>query len=116
MKLPSQTTAGIRTSCFTKIVLFLTQALNLEIVHQDKEKESAQFKLPSGEILEVFGSKNLWHCFTTVPDWEIIIADVRHRKARVAGGAEGTKVIVKDPVNLPNDSAEKSANENTYPK
>ena len=99
MKLPTQTTAGIRTSCFTNIVLFLTEALHLEIAHQDKEKEFAQFKLPSGEILEVFGSKNLWHCFTTVPDWEIIIADVRHRKARIAGGAEDTQFILKDPAN-----------------
>ena len=78
MKLTTRTTAGIRTGCFSNTVLFLTEVLNLEIAHYDKEKEFAQFKLPSGEILEVFGSKNLWHPFTTPPDWEVIIADVRH--------------------------------------
>ena len=77
MKLTSQTTAGIRTGCFSNTVLFLKEVLNLEIAYFDKEKEFVQFKLPAGEILEVFGSRSLWHCFTTTPDWEIIIADVR---------------------------------------
>jgi hypothetical protein len=61
-------------------VLFLTEVLNLEIAHYDKEKEFVRFRLPSGEILEVCGSKSLWHPFTTTPDWEIILADVRNRK------------------------------------
>ena len=64
--------------CFSNAVLFLTEVMKLEIAHYDQEKEFVQFKLPSGDILEVFGSKNLWHPFTTTPDWEVIIADVRH--------------------------------------
>ena len=82
MKPPAKTTAGLRTSHFSNAVLFLTEVLNLEVAHYDQEKEFAQFKLPSGEFLEVFGSKNLWHPFTTPPDWEVIIADVRHRKEK----------------------------------
>jgi hypothetical protein len=80
LKLTAKTIVGIRTGCYSNTVLFLTEVLNLEIAHCDKEKEFVQFKLPSGEVLEVFGSKNLWHCFTTTPHWEIIIADVRYRK------------------------------------
>jgi len=80
LKLTTKTTAGIRTGYFSNTVLFLIEILRLEIAHYDKEQEFVQFKLPSGEILEVFGSKSLWHCFTTTPDWEVIIADIRHRK------------------------------------
>lgn len=75
--LTTRTTAGIRTGHFTNTVLFLTKILNLEIAHYDKEKEFAQIRLPGGQILEVFGSKNLWHPFTTPPDWEVILADIR---------------------------------------
>ena len=84
MKLTSKTTAGIRTSCFSNTVQFLNEVLKLEITHIDKEKEFVQFKLPSEELLEVFGSKSLWNCFTTTPDWELIIADVRDRKTPAA--------------------------------
>ncbi len=76
----AKTAAGIRTNCFLNTVLFLTEVLNLEIAHYEKEKEFVRFRLPSGEFLEVFGSKNLWHPFTDAPDWEVIIADVVHRK------------------------------------
>jgi hypothetical protein len=78
LKLTRRTMAGIRTSQFSNTVLFLTEILNLEIAHYEKEKEFAQFKLPSGQILEVFGSKNLWHPFTTPPDWELILANIQH--------------------------------------
>ena len=89
MKLTTKTTVGIRTGSFSGIVPFLREVLHLEIAHHDPEKEFVQFKLPSGEILEVFGSKSLWHCFTTTPDWEIMIADVRQRQEKIAPGAEG---------------------------
>ena len=92
MRHTTKTTAGIRTGCFSNAVLFLTEVLSLEIAHYDKEKEFVQLKLPSGEILEVFGSKNLWHCFTTTPDWEVIIADVRHLNVKIDGGAQGERV------------------------
>lgn len=82
MKYMVETTAGIRSGFFSNTVLFLTEVLNLEMVHNDKEKEFAQFKLPSGQILELFGSKNIWHPFTTPPDWEVMIADIRYTKER----------------------------------
>ena len=78
MKLPAKTTAGIRAASFSNALLFLTEVLNLEMVHHDKEKKFAQFKLASGRILELFGSKNVWHPFTTPPDWEVIVADIRY--------------------------------------
>jgi hypothetical protein len=78
----TKTKAGIRTSQFSNTVLFLTEVLNLELAHNEKEKEFAQFKLPSGKILEVFGSKNLWHPFTTPPDWEVILADIRRTETK----------------------------------
>jgi hypothetical protein len=68
----------------------LTEMLNLELTHSDKEKELVQFKLPSREILEVFGTKSLWHCFTTTPEWELIIADVQHRQKKRTPEAEGS--------------------------
>jgi hypothetical protein len=68
-------------------VLFLTEVLNLEIAHYEKEKEFVRFRLPSGEFLEVFGSKNLWQPFTDAPDWEVIVADVRHRKENAVAEA-----------------------------
>lgn len=72
MKLTTKITVGIRTGCFSNVVLFFTEILDLEIAHFDHEKEFVQLQLPSGEILEIFGSKNLWHPFTTTPDWEVI--------------------------------------------
>ena len=80
MTLTEKATVGIRTSLFSMTVLFLTEILNLEIIHNDKEKEFAQFKLPAGQTMEVFGTKNLWHPFTTPPDWEVIVADIRFSK------------------------------------
>lgn len=82
MKHIGETTAGIRSGYFSNTVRFLTEILNLEMVHNDKEKEFAQFKLPSGQILELFGSKNIWHPFTTPPDWEVIVAEIRYAKER----------------------------------
>jgi hypothetical protein len=79
LRLANQTSVGIRTSCFSGTVLFLKEVLNLEIAYNDQEEEFVQFKLPSGETLEVYGWKSLWHPFTTSPAWEVIIADVRHR-------------------------------------
>ena len=89
LKSTTKTTTGIRTGCFSNAIHFLTQVLRLEIVYSDMEKEFVQFKLPSGEILEVLGSKSLWHPFTTTPDWEVIIADVRPRKEHSTPDAEG---------------------------
>lgn len=80
MKRTSKTTAGIRAGTFSTTVRFLTEVLSLELICQDKEKEFAQFKLPSGQMLEVLGPKNIWHTFTTPPDWEVIVADIRHTK------------------------------------
>ena len=80
MNLTAITTVGIRTSFFSMTVLFLTEILNLEIVHYDKGKEFAQLKLPAGQVMEVFGTKNLWHPFTTPPDWEVIVSDIRFTK------------------------------------
>jgi len=88
LNLTAKTAAGIRTNCFSNTVLFLTEALHLEIVHYEKEKEFVRFRLPSGEFLEVFGSNNLWHPFTMTPNWEVIIADVRHRKENADGGED----------------------------
>ena len=84
MKPASQITAGIRTSQFATAMLFLTQVLNLEMIDHDKDKEYAQFRLPSGQILEIFGSKSLWSPFTAPPEWEVILADIRHRKEKTS--------------------------------
>jgi hypothetical protein len=80
--LTSEPLAGIRSGAFANTVLFLTEVLDLEIVSHDKQEEFAQFKLPSGQILELFGPKRIWHPFTTPPDWEVIVADVRFRRQK----------------------------------
>jgi DNA-binding CsgD family transcriptional regulator len=97
LKLRNKTTAGIRTNCFSKTVLFLKEVLKLESTHDDPEKEFVQFQLPSREILEVFGSTNLWHPFTVTPDWEIMIADVRHMNEKIAPGGEVAPVTGMRP-------------------
>jgi hypothetical protein len=79
---PTKTTAGIRAGNFSNAVQFLTEVLRLEVVYSDKEKEFARFKLPSGQTLEVFGTKNIWHPFSTPPDWELIVADIRNMKEK----------------------------------
>lgn len=80
MKRTARTIAGIRITQFADAVTFLTEILDLEIILCDKEKEFAQFRLSSGHMLEIHGSRNLWHPFTTPPDWELIVADLRHKK------------------------------------
>jgi hypothetical protein len=82
LKRTSKTKAGVRSGYFSLTLLFLTEVLNLQMVFQNKEKEFAQLILPSGEILELRGQKNIWHPFTTPPDWEIVIANVRHAQAK----------------------------------
>ena len=82
MKSSNKTKVGIRTSNFSSVVIFLREVLYLEMVYHDKEGDFAKFKLPSGQILEVFGSKNIWHPFTTPPDWEVIVADIRYKKEK----------------------------------
>lgn len=73
----AKTTVGIRTSLFSKTVQFLTEILNLEIINYDKKREFAQLKLHNGKIMKVLGTKILWHPFTTPPEWEVIVADIR---------------------------------------
>jgi hypothetical protein len=122
LKLTTQTTAGIRTGCFSNTVLFLKEVLNLEIAHYDQEKEFARFQFPSGEILEVFGSKHLWQPFTTSPAWEVIIADVRHRKEKSNGEKLDAQVAdashadpQEAPDNLPNDlTQDKNGNSHLF--
>ena len=82
MQRPSRTKAGVRSGYFSLTLLFLTEVLNLKLVHHNKDKEFARFILPSGQILELRGQKNLWHPFTTPPDWEIVIADVRQAQTK----------------------------------
>lgn len=93
----TKTIAGIRTNCFSNTVLFLKEVLKLESTHDDPEKEYIQFRLPSGELLEICGSKNLWHPFTTAPDWEVMVADVRHRNEKIVPGAQAEPVTVMLP-------------------
>jgi DNA-binding CsgD family transcriptional regulator len=97
LKRRTKTIAGIRTNCFSNTVLFLKEVLKLEITHDDPAKELIQFRLPSGETLEVFGSNNLWHPFTTAPDWEVMVADVRHRNEKTVPGAQVQPVTVMLP-------------------
>ncbi len=98
LKRRTKTIAGIRTNCFSNTVLFLKEVLKLESTYYDPEKEFVQFRLPSGEILEICGSKNLWHPFTAAPDWEVMVADVRHRNEKIVPGAQAEPVTVMLPV------------------
>lgn len=79
MKHTPLTSTGIRTSNFSNAVQLLTTVLDLEMIHHDAEQEVARFILPSGQLLELFGAKCLWHPFTTPPEWEVIIAEIHHR-------------------------------------
>ncbi|HXG24672.1 MAG TPA: hypothetical protein VNJ09_08975 [Chthonomonadales bacterium] len=65
MKRTARTIAGIRITQFVDAVIFLTEILDLEMVRCDREREFARFELSSGHIMEVYGSRNLWHPFTT---------------------------------------------------
>jgi hypothetical protein len=78
----SQTAAGVRSPNFSNAVLFLTDVLDLDVVHYDGDREVARFTLPSGGLLELFGSNSLWQPFTNPPDWEVIIADIQDRSAQ----------------------------------
>ena len=82
MKSPAQIKIGIRTGHFTNTAFLLKEVLNLEMTIHDTEIEFAQIYLSSGGMMEVFGSKNIWHPFTTSPDWEVIIADIRYMKEK----------------------------------
>ena len=75
----SQIAAGIRTATFSNAVRFLTEVLNLDMVHYDGAREVARFTLPSGGLLELYGSKSIWEPFMNPPDWEVIIADIHNR-------------------------------------
>jgi hypothetical protein len=71
------TTVGIRTGHFAQAVRFLTEVLDLTTVHLDTGKQYASFRLRSGQLLEVLGTDSMWQPFTTPPEWELIIADIR---------------------------------------
>lgn len=62
------------------MVDFLAESFHLEMIFHNKEDDFVKFKLPSELILEVLGPKNIWHPFTTPPDWEVIIADIQYMK------------------------------------
>ena len=80
MKSLTETKVGIRTSHFSNAVYLLTEVLNLEMICHEKKEEFAKFKLPSGQIMGIFGEKKLWYPFTTPPDWEVIIAEIRYTR------------------------------------
>lgn len=80
MKHTIRTTAGIRSTQFAEAVTFLSEVLGLDMVLCDREKEFARFGSSSGQTIEVYGSRNLWQPFTTPPDWELIVADIRHKQ------------------------------------
>lgn len=77
MKSSTEIKVGVRTSHFSNTLTILTEVFALEMTHQDGDRDFALFTLSSGHTLEVLGSKSIWHPFTTPPEWEVIIADIR---------------------------------------
>lgn len=77
MKPAATTTVGIRTSHFAQAVRFFAEVLSLAMLHLDAAKQYARFQLPSGQLLEIRGTNSMWQPFTTPPEWELIIADIR---------------------------------------
>lgn len=83
MKALAQVNVGIRTDNFKGALRFFSEVLNMELVYCDEEIEFVQLRLPSGEMMELFGLKNLWHPFTNSPEWELMIVDMAAGKDQV---------------------------------
>ncbi len=71
---------GIVTQDFEGTVRFFTEQLALPLTHRDDEAQFALFRLPSGQVFDVFGPENEYasvHTTTGCPVVGFEVEDVR---------------------------------------
>ena len=54
MKISAYSWAGVRTLDFDSTVRFFAEVLGISLSHRDDATDFALFKLPSGQIFEIF--------------------------------------------------------------
>ena len=75
---------GVRTDNFDAAVRFFAATLDLPLATRDEDRDFALFRLPSGQLVEIFGPRDAWHDFMTAPVAGFEVADVRAARAELA--------------------------------
>jgi catechol 2,3-dioxygenase-like lactoylglutathione lyase family enzyme len=81
--------AGVRTEDFAAALQFFGDVLGLPLADRDDSKDFAQFRLPSGQLFEIFGPRDGWHKFLQSPVLGFEVESVRSaRREMEAAGVE----------------------------
>ena len=77
MRISAYSWAGVPTADFAAAMRFFGEVLGLPLAGRDEARDFAVFRLPSGQLLEVFGPREAWHRFLTGPVLGFEVEDVR---------------------------------------
>ena len=91
MRIAGYSWVGIRTEDFESTVTFLADILGLPLTWRAPDGEIAHFRLPSGQLFEVFGPNDAGIQTTTCPVVGFEVADVW--TARQALEARGVQFV-----------------------
>ncbi len=83
--------AAVRSKDFAGAVGFFAEVLGLLLERRDDEREFAEFRLPSGQGLGVFGPKSAEYSFHSCPVIGFDVEDVRSARHKLE--AKGVKFV-----------------------
>jgi catechol 2,3-dioxygenase-like lactoylglutathione lyase family enzyme len=98
MNIGSYSWAGAPTDDFDETMRFFEEVLGFHVVVRDDETDFGMFRMPSGQVFEVFGPKSDEHGYLKMPAVGFDVEDVR--QAREELEAQGIE-FVTDILTIP---------------
>ena len=98
MDVKSYSWAGAPTDDFDGTMRFFEEVLGFRVVMRDDETDFGMFRLPSGQVFEVFGPKSDEHSYLKMPAVGFDVDDVRQARAELE--AQGIE-FVTDILTIP---------------
>jgi hypothetical protein len=96
MKIRGYSWAGAPTSDFDRTNLFFREDLGLEMLMRDDERMIGIFKLPTGQLFEVFGPGNRYQQLMNSPAIAFDVDDIEGARAELKEGRQVRFRIERD--------------------
>ncbi len=93
MKVLGYSWLGVRTGYFDAAVRFFAETLDLPLAARDDLRDFAMFRLPSGQLVEIFGPRDTQHDFMTAPVAGFEVEDVRAARRELE--AQGVEFVTE---------------------